>query len=55
MTSGHVLHSKVLEGFSLDLEDFFADIEWGIGLHPLLYPNPLLQAGNQAHVLLPGD
>jgi Uma2 family endonuclease len=27
MTSGHVLHSKVLEGFSLDLEDFFADIE----------------------------
>jgi Uma2 family endonuclease len=27
MTSGDVLHSKVLEGFSLDLEDFFADIE----------------------------
>lgn len=27
MTSGDVLQSKVLEGFSLDLEDFFADIE----------------------------
>lgn len=27
MTSGHVLQSKVLEGFRLDLEDFFADIE----------------------------
>jgi Uma2 family endonuclease len=27
MTSGDMLHSKVLEGFSLDLEDFFADIE----------------------------
>ena len=27
MTSGDVLHSKILEGFSLDLEDFFADID----------------------------